>query len=224
MGLRRGERPAGEDEFADAGGSDLVDEAGQQAAPCGGEPEGEFGQPEGRVLGADPQIAGERQGHARPDGLAVDAGDGDGRVPGQGVADAPRLGPRHADAAAGGVGGEVPGELAAVPAEAEVGAAPGEHQHADGRVLVLEDGQEVVQQGVGDGVAVLGGVQLDGEDRALPVGPQGLPYGAGRESREGEGGHVVAFGGVKSSLLRGGSSRRVRKGRLRGITPSPSGR
>jgi hypothetical protein len=61
------------------------------------------------------------------------------------------------------------------------------------RVLVVQDGEEVVQHGVADRVPLLGKVQLDGEQGPLPVGADGLEHLLGGQFGEGRCGHTVTF-------------------------------
>ncbi|GGV40610.1 hypothetical protein GCM10010293_45990 [Streptomyces griseoflavus] len=99
----------------------------------------------------------------------------------------------------------MPGELAAVTAEAELLPRGGQYQDADRGILVVEDGEEVVQHGVADSVALLRKVQFDGEQRTLPVGAQGLEYAVDGEAGERLGVHVVTF----SEVMRRKTSREL---------------
>lgn len=168
--LHRADRAAGEDDLADPGRADLVEQPGQQASPGDGQAQGQLGQPEDGVVGADPQVAGERQGEAGTGGPALDPRDGHGGAVGEGIADPAGLLPVVPYAAAGRVLVQTREEFVPVAAEAEVPAGPGQHDHAHGRVGYGQHGEEFVQHGRGDGVPGRRAVQLDVEHGALALG------------------------------------------------------
>ena len=162
-------------------GPGRADEPGQPlgAAPTGDHPEQHFGQAQPGVLGADPEVAGQRQLQPASQRVAVDGGDGGPGQTGQGPERAGEVRPHGAGVGAielddVGTGGKDPP------------AAP--QHHRAGRVggQALGDGEDLPEHRAGEGVG-LGPVQPDQGDAVVAsledhegVGHQAAPYLTGR--------------------------------------------